>query len=104
MKLIGSVIWVLMEPVVALRGGAGRVGSGTNPVLRLAAAAVLGLLAVGVEPAALRRRRLVLDAGLGRVQVQTAVLDVLVDLLGRLQKRLLYVLSSGEQNQNQNQE
>lgn len=65
--------------------------------LRLAAAALLGGLAVAVESASLRRRRFVLDSGLGRIQVQTAVLDVLVNSLGRLQEGLFHVFSSGDQ-------
>lgn len=46
------------------------------------------------EPAALRRWRFVLHARFGRVQIQTAVLNVLVDLLRRLQESVLHVLTS----------
>lgn len=46
------------------------------------------------EPAALRRWRFVLHARFGRVQIQTAVLNVLVDLLCCLQESVLHVLTS----------
>lgn len=66
----------------------------------LTAAAVFGRLAVGVEAAALRRRRFVLDARLGRIQVQATVLDVLVDPLGRFQEGFLHVLPTEEEEGN----
>ncbi len=50
------------------------------------------------EPTALRRRRFVLHARLGRVQIQTAVLDVLIDLLSCFQKRVFHILSSASTN------
>lgn len=58
-----------------------------------AAAFLLGLCVTG-EPAALWGSGLVLDPRLGCVQVQTAVLNVLVDLLGCLQECILHILTS----------
>ena len=57
----------------------------------LAALGVLVVAQVGVSAPGVGR--LVLDPGLGRVQVERAVLDVLVDLLGRLQEHVLDILT-----------
>lgn len=62
--------------------------------LWLAAAAFFGRLAVGAEAASLRRRWLVLDSRLGSVQVQTSILDVLVNPLCCFQEGLFHVLSA----------
>lgn len=67
----------------------------------LAAAALSGWLAVCVEPPPLRSRRLVLDPRLCSVQVQTAVLDVLVNPLGCFQEGLLHVLPSEDSHKQQ---
>lgn len=63
--------------------------------VRLAAAALFRRLAVGVEASSLWRRRFVLDPRLCGIQVQAAVLDVLVDLLGSFQEGVLHVFTSG---------
>ena len=57
----------------------------------LAALGVLVVAQVGVSAPGVGR--LVLHPGLGRVQVERAVLDVLVDLLGRLQEHVLDILA-----------
>ena len=64
--------------------------------MRLARAVLLSRGRLGSERggASALLAGLVLHARLGRVQVQTAVLDVLVDLLGRLQERLLHVVAT----------
>lgn len=61
---------------------------------RLTAAAFLCWLVVGVGASPLQRRRFVLDSRLGGVQVQAAILNVLVDPLRCLQEGLLHVLAS----------
>lgn len=64
---------------------------------RLTAAAFLRRLVVGVGASPLQRRRFVLDSRLGGVQVQAAILNVLVDPLRCLQEGLLHVLASAEE-------
>ena len=66
----------------------------SSPLLRLAAAALFGCWVVGVESASLGGRRLVLDTRLCSVQVQTAVLDVLINPLCCFQEGFFHIFSS----------
>lgn len=72
----------------------GRKGAKGLFAWSLAAAAFpLGLWFV-CYPAALRGRGLMLDPRLGSIQVQTAILDILVDLLSSFQEGVLNVFTS----------
>lgn len=62
---------------------------------RLTRAVVLvGRIVAAQQLRSARLRRLVLHARLGRVQVEPAVLDVLVDLLGGVEEGVLDVLAA----------
>lgn len=47
-----------------------------------------------------RLRRLMLHPRFGRIQVQSPVLDVLVDFLGRLQEGVLHILAAARSHPN----
>lgn len=80
-------------------GGVGQTDSGRKGAKGLfawslaAAAFPLGLWFV-CYPAALRGRGLMLDPRLGSIQVQAAILDILVDLLSSFQEGVLNIFTS----------
>lgn len=88
-----------MEGIGRTGKGVGQTDSGRNGAKGLfawslaAAAFPLGLWFV-YYPAALRGRGLMLNPRLGSIQVQAAILDILVDLLSSFQEGVLNVFTS----------
>lgn len=102
-QTVMSVPWWRHVGSWVVEGGCGTGGKGQLKgqwVGSLAAAAFLLRLRFTGQPSSLRGGGLVLDTRLGGVQVQASVLNVLVDLLGCLQERVLHILTPGLQENN----